>query len=592
MAYLFTAGRFVDSRAAGGTLETYAAGTLTPLATYTTQAGNVSNPTTITLDAEGSASVWLGSAAYRMIVKDSDGVTISDDDNIRAPAAEVVAMFSASTGSASVGFIQDGTGAVARTAQDKMRETVSPDDYKLDTDPDDTLSFTRALAYVGNDGCIELAGRTYVISSRIDVTQQRLRITGKGRGATRVRFAPTANGALFRFGTTGGGVTYMQTLEHLTITSDDSTYEKTAVELYDTSTFVIRDVEITSSVSASGTLTWTGGASGSIGIRTYGREAPRFQGGVYISADNPIRISRNVNTFSPQVDADFFSLIDVYMIANSKPVVLIDGDVELTNFMMVGCPLVRGTSAIRWVGTSATRSALSFVVRNCRHEQPQDATAYSIDIQPNQNLYNFNVEGFSISDGVNAVRLRNCVNPSLRGVVYSDTGGRVALNIDSTVVGMKWDDCFWGTNATVSLTGQRLVWAMPRVLSSDILPRTAQYDQSANTRSGVKYAGGLEGYGVTLADDATYTIGGVNTRGWLFIVDSEAVGAQFFLRGSSGVATEVSDPYSVFANSDLDTYNCVYWDSGSSSYILKNRRGASRTYYLTLVGSFASLEAT
>ena len=87
MASLFTSGRYqgFDGAvpAAGGLLYTYVAGgTTTPLATYTTQALNVPNANPVVLDASGRAPVRLGASSYRMVLKSSLGVTISDDDNI------------------------------------------------------------------------------------------------------------------------------------------------------------------------------------------------------------------------------------------------------------------------------------------------------------------------------------------------------------------------------------------------------------------------------------------------------------------------------------------------------------------------------
>ena len=52
----------------GGCLFTYAAGTTTPLATYTDSTGGVANANPITLDAGGRANVWLGSSAYKFNV--------------------------------------------------------------------------------------------------------------------------------------------------------------------------------------------------------------------------------------------------------------------------------------------------------------------------------------------------------------------------------------------------------------------------------------------------------------------------------------------------------------------------------------------
>lgn len=71
---------------AGGKIYTYAAGTDTPKATYTTQAANVEQPNPVVLDDAGrpllgNGSIWI-TGAYKIIVKDSLGDTIETVDNI------------------------------------------------------------------------------------------------------------------------------------------------------------------------------------------------------------------------------------------------------------------------------------------------------------------------------------------------------------------------------------------------------------------------------------------------------------------------------------------------------------------------------
>jgi hypothetical protein len=51
---------------AGGKLYSYAAGTSTPLATYTDQGGGTPNANPTILDSSGEASVWLGPLAYKL----------------------------------------------------------------------------------------------------------------------------------------------------------------------------------------------------------------------------------------------------------------------------------------------------------------------------------------------------------------------------------------------------------------------------------------------------------------------------------------------------------------------------------------------
>jgi hypothetical protein len=69
--------------APGAKLYTYAAGTTTPLATYTDQTEAVANPNPIILDADGAAVVWLTDAAYKLVLKTSADVTIKTWDQVR-----------------------------------------------------------------------------------------------------------------------------------------------------------------------------------------------------------------------------------------------------------------------------------------------------------------------------------------------------------------------------------------------------------------------------------------------------------------------------------------------------------------------------
>jgi hypothetical protein len=66
----------------GGLLYTYAAGTTTPLATYTDSTGNFANTNPIVLDSRGEANVWLGAAIYKFALYTSAGVLIWTVDNI------------------------------------------------------------------------------------------------------------------------------------------------------------------------------------------------------------------------------------------------------------------------------------------------------------------------------------------------------------------------------------------------------------------------------------------------------------------------------------------------------------------------------
>lgn len=77
--------QFFDSNGeplVGGKLYTYAAGTTTPLATYTSASGAVANSNPIILDSRGEASVWLAYSAYKFKLTNSADVEQWTVDNI------------------------------------------------------------------------------------------------------------------------------------------------------------------------------------------------------------------------------------------------------------------------------------------------------------------------------------------------------------------------------------------------------------------------------------------------------------------------------------------------------------------------------
>lgn len=78
----------------GGKIYTYAAGTTTPLATYTTYTGNVAHTNPIILDSAGRVSaggeIWLDVAkSYKFVMTTSTDVLIGTWDNIGGPSSLV-----------------------------------------------------------------------------------------------------------------------------------------------------------------------------------------------------------------------------------------------------------------------------------------------------------------------------------------------------------------------------------------------------------------------------------------------------------------------------------------------------------------------
>jgi len=96
----------------GGLLYTYAAGTTTPLASYTDSTGLIANTNPIVLDSRGEANVWLDSASYKLALYTSVGVLIWTVDNIRVIGVAVTALDFVGTGSQVAFFAADNVAAI------------------------------------------------------------------------------------------------------------------------------------------------------------------------------------------------------------------------------------------------------------------------------------------------------------------------------------------------------------------------------------------------------------------------------------------------------------------------------------------------
>lgn len=185
---------------AGGKIYTYAAGTTTPLATYTSRSGTVANANPIILDAAGRtpAQIWSTEGLlYKYVVADANNVTLRTWDNIGGSVvASDLAQDLANTtdntkGDALIGFKQSNSagflsGAVARTVNTKLQEIISVKDFGAvgDASTDDTAAIQAALnaLNVNGGGTLYFPLGTYMITSTLQVYSNTC-ITGDGPGS-------------------------------------------------------------------------------------------------------------------------------------------------------------------------------------------------------------------------------------------------------------------------------------------------------------------------------------------------------------------------------------------------------------------------
>lgn len=141
----------------GGFINTYLAGTSTPLATYTTIAGNVANSQPIQLGPDGRPpfEIWLiQGQSYKLVLTDSLGANALTYDNISGIGDEssLLVILATAVGSTLIGWIQAGIGAVLRTVSNKLRERVSIGDYGGVPGSDCTAPAANAITYLASVG--------------------------------------------------------------------------------------------------------------------------------------------------------------------------------------------------------------------------------------------------------------------------------------------------------------------------------------------------------------------------------------------------------------------------------------------------------
>ena len=196
---VFSLQEFTDVGAplVAGRLYTYTQGTTTHKTAYTDKAGSIAHTYTsdgiggqyIGLNARGElpAPLYLAAGSYDITLKDSTGATIwtRRADPVDDSAAALGADLASTSGAGMVGFLQSGAGAVSRTLQDKMRESVSVKDFGAIGGGviNDTTAFNTAIAFCKLMGKgLKIPDDTYLLTAgAVNFAGQGLAIVGEGK---------------------------------------------------------------------------------------------------------------------------------------------------------------------------------------------------------------------------------------------------------------------------------------------------------------------------------------------------------------------------------------------------------------------------
>lgn len=159
-------------------------------------------------------SVAASAAILRSDLDDVTGAEIvgADDDasgSLFTTVAGFIARVMSSAGSALMGYIHSGVGAVARTVQSKFRDSVSVKDFGAVGDgvTDDTAAIQAAFDSLDTYMTVEFPDGEYGVSGKLKQHKTGVRISGSGKYSARIvplsTFNRAVDDALLEIGTTG-----------------------------------------------------------------------------------------------------------------------------------------------------------------------------------------------------------------------------------------------------------------------------------------------------------------------------------------------------------------------------------------------------
>jgi hypothetical protein len=420
---------------------------------------------------------------------------------------------------------------------------------------------------------------TYKITSTITFAYDRYFVYGDGV-ASKINFVPTANDDCFLFDK-GSAVSYQNVIRDLAFYSDDTTYDKRAITIVDVSSCLIENVQTIFPH-------WSGGSSYSTFLWVQGRDTTAVRG-LNVSADVPIRISPIPAPHTASgIGIDQFHFSDCYLLCSkaTKAVVQIDSGVNLTHVTFDGYQAwIGGNYGVYWVDTNTIGTSLAFTIKNVRWEQEGGTTGYFIYIDHNYRLQQLLLENLYGASATNGIRLRKVDKVSLKQIFY--VGSQVALDVTAECDFINFENVFFNDPAsTVSIQSQAhsgTYWLGGN--ATTFLPESPNGGlvQYINREPNNGYSR-LVPKELSLAAGQAKKFCNETAQSLVLIVASNQLSALYQLRGTAhGTILMLGDTTWWGASASAQDFN-IYWDAGTSEYLIQNTTGGTVTFSIVTVG--------
>ncbi len=469
-------------------------------------------------------------------------------------------------GDALIGVKLTEANSAARTGHAVNEEKVrTPGDY--------SATFATALSTWNTNkaagGLLRVPAGSHSLTAGATFDGQRPNIEGDGRQVSIVNFQPAGAGAAITFNEGSAGGMYQGGVRGMGFTGGANTQNKTAISFVNTANCEIDQVGIASGA-------WLGD---SIGVKTAGRQSLRFSYSE-IACARPVVIGLNA-TF-PTICTDFFVFEHLELIGTSAsyPVIEFEDGVVIGSMTLRNIACVGGKDGLLWNDTTSAGASYHLALDGFRSEQGLDATGYSINLQTTaQSLQTLHITNALLDSARNGIKLRGALRVHLEQVDFNQGVGLVALDM-TFVAGSRLTmvNCWQQTGSTVTLANAKCV----RRERVSALGFVEEWVYDANSSAGSMAADvAVHGVPFTVADNATAVISDNGLTGFVLVTNatSNASGG-FCINGSSNSVSDLTalDPFGAFSATATTAGTNVYWDAGSSRYVIENKTGAPATY--------------
>lgn len=451
---------------------------------------------------------------------------------------------------------------------------------------DDTASVNAAIAAAGSNATIYFPPGCYKITDTIAVRNDRVHIVGDGAFTSELWFVPSGNKTLLELKKAGNAVLFQGSVRNLSFRSDNSSFTKIAIDLVDTSGYALENLVFNGDHPIPGIgWMWSGGIGGdSIGLRVRGREFGLVSN-LYNYSDRPLVVADNPND---TIDIDHFHFRDLYLTANGHPNVTIESGVNLSNVTFDGAQAwVKGTTGLSWVDTTSQQASFNLKIANVRTENGQNPNAFSFDIRHNYELQGLAITNSYLEQGRNGYRLRKVNDAELSSSFFIGGAGKISIDADGSNDRLSLRKMRWASYSTSAIGGLRQIFATP-LLFVGVPPPDAFYEKATNGQGNVTFGGALGNQPFTVQNGGSAPIGTASSGGFVFIEDSEGLGALYYLSKQNFTPYEIADPRAVYtASPGASGYSNIFYSNGA--WAIQNLRGGPRTYRILFIGTNTSL---